>query len=113
MKPSSSPDSISRKRILNGTAALVGVRYHSSECQIITLAADAQVSYWEVLDGAEVRHLILGQHSSVTALDMAPDGEKFVTGTQTSLVKVLIIGYFFLIGYLFPHRVFFFSIITA
>ena len=59
---------------------------------MLTLALDAQLCYWEVIDGKEIRHLVLGKHSTVTALDVSPDGESFITATDSSLVKV----YFFL-----------------
>ena len=55
---------------------------------MLTLALDAQLCYWEVVDGKEIRHLVLGKHSTVTALDVAHDGEAFITATDSSLIKV-------------------------
>ena len=55
---------------------------------MLTLALDAQLCYWEVVDGKEIRHLVLGKHSTVTALDVSHDGEAFITATDSSLIKV-------------------------
>ncbi len=64
-------------------------KYHPSQCQILTLATDGQVCYWEVVDGSEIRHISLGKHSTVTSLDVSPEGGKnFITSTNDSLVKV-------------------------
>ena len=80
---------ISRRQILHATWSLVSALYHPSECQVLTLALDAQLCYWEVVDGKEIRQLVLGKHSTVTALDIAHDGEAFITATDSSLIKVL------------------------
>ena len=77
-----------RKQILNCTASLVWSLYHPSESQILTLATDSQLSYWEVFNAEEIRQLVLGRHSSLTALNISRDGEHFITATQDSLVKV-------------------------
>ena len=55
--------------------------------QIVTLAQDGQLAYWEVLDGKEIRHLTMGKHSTVTALDVSPDGQTFCTATNASVIK--------------------------
>lgn len=81
-------ESIYRRQILHATWSLVSALYHPSECQVLTLALDAQLCYWEVIDGKEIRHLVLGKHSTVTALDVSHDGESFITATDSSLVKV-------------------------
>ena len=85
-------ESIYRRQILHATWSLVSALYHPSECQVLTLALDAQLCYWEVIDGKEIRHLVLGKHSTVTALDVSHDGESFITATDSSLVKVLFIS---------------------
>ena len=54
------------------------------------MAFDGQLSYWEVIDGKEIRALTVGKHSSVLALDVASDGESFVTGGADSIAKVII-----------------------
>ena len=73
---------------MHATWSLVSALYHPSECQVLTLALDAQLCYWEVIDGKEIRHLVLGKHSTVTALDVSHDGESFITATDSSLIKV-------------------------
>ena len=83
-------ESIYRRQILHATWSLVSALYHPSECQVLTLALDAQLCYWEVIDGKEIRHLVLGKHSTVTALDISHDGESFITATDSSLVKVIL-----------------------
>ena len=76
---------------MHATWSLVSALYHPTECQVLTLALDAQLCYWEVIDGKEIRHLVLGKHSSVTALDVSHDGESFMTATDSSLIKVYLI----------------------
>ena len=87
----SSFEKLQRRLILTATSALVRARYHPSQCQILTLATDGQVSYFEVIDGTEIRNIVLGKHSTVTSLDVSPgQGENFITSTNDSLVKVII-----------------------
>ena len=94
----SSFEKLQRRLILTATSALVRARYHPSQCQILTLATDGQVSYFEVIDGTEIRNIVLGKHSTVTSLDVSPgQGENFITSTNDSLVKVIIFFYFYLI----------------
>ena len=86
----SSFEKLQRRLILTATSALVRARYHPSQCQILTLATDGQVSYFEVIDGTEIRNIVLGKHSTVTSLDVSPgQGENFITSTNDSLVKVI------------------------
>ena len=85
-------EKLQRRLILTATSALVRARYHPSQCQILTLATDGQVSYFEVIDGTEIRNIVLGKHSTVTSLDVSPgQGENFITSTNDSLVKVILI----------------------
>ena len=77
-----------RRQILTATSALLWARIHPSQCQILTLATDGQVSYWEAVDGTEIRAIVLGKHSTVTSLDVDPKGEFFITSTHDSMVKV-------------------------
>ena len=44
-----------RRQILTATSALLWARIHPSQCQLLTLATDGQVSYWEAVDGTEIR----------------------------------------------------------
>ena len=81
---------------MHATWSLVSALYHPTECQVLTLALDAQLCYWEVIDGKEIRHLVLGKHSSVTALDVSHDGESFMTATDSSLIKVYPIQCFYI-----------------
>lgn len=79
-----------RRQILNATAPIAWARIHPSQCQILTLATDGQVSYWEAVDGTEIRSIVLGKHSTVTSLDVSPKGDFFLTSTIDSYVKVQI-----------------------
>ena len=84
-----SPRVLQRKRILRGSSALLKALYHTpSESQILTLALDGQVSYWEVIDGKEVRAISVGKHSKVASLDVSNDGESFATGGEDSVARV-------------------------
>jgi hypothetical protein len=55
---------------------------------LIFLFISVQLSYWEVFNAEEIRQLVLGRHSSLTALSISRNGEHFITATQDSLVKV-------------------------
>ena len=82
-------ESLHRRLNLTANSALVWARYHPSQCQILTLATDGQVSYYEVIDGTEIRNIVLGKHGTVTSLDVSPgQGEHFITSTNDSMVKV-------------------------
>ena len=87
----SSLESLKKRITLSCTSSLVLAKLHPSECQILTLATDGQLSYWEVIDGTEIRNIVLGKHSTVTSLDVAPgQGEYFITSTNDSVVKVIL-----------------------
>ena len=83
-------NALQRKRILRGTSGLLKAQYHPSEAQILTLAVDGQLSYWEVVDGKEIRAIPVGKHSTVLGLDVAADGEMFATGGVDSVAKVIL-----------------------
>ena len=88
----SSLESLKKRITLSCTSSLVWAKLHPSECQILTLATDGQLSYWEVIDGTEIRNIVLGKHSTVTSLDVAPgQGEYFITSTNDSVVKVIFV----------------------
>ena len=49
------------------------------------------MSYWEAVDGTEIRSIVLGKHSTVTSLDIEPGkGDFFMTSSNDSFVKVCI-----------------------
>ena len=77
-----------RKRIVNCTCSLIWAKYHPSESQIMTLSVDATLSYWEVLDGEEIRALTVGKHSGVSAMDVDRQGESLVIGDINSEAAV-------------------------
>jgi WD40 repeat protein len=48
----------------------------------------SQVSYWEAYDGSLIRDVEASAHESVNSIDIAHDGQFFISGGCDKLVKV-------------------------
>ncbi len=86
--PCRSLASVKRKRVLNCTCSVLSARFHSSGSQVVTLSQDGQLTYWEVLDGEELRALQVEKHGAAAAMDIDPRGENITVGTTDSKAKV-------------------------
>jgi len=83
-------DLASKKRMntVQANTMFKAVCYSFDESQIITTGTDRKIAYWEVVDATEIRSLDGSQTNAITAMDISPDGNTFVTGGEDQLVKV-------------------------
>ena len=77
-----------RNQILFANTLFKQVCYRADEAQILTVGTDRKAAYWEVYDGSLIREIEIGA-APVNALDLSPDGSRFVVGGDDRLVKVL------------------------
>lgn len=63
------------------------VLYHPDESQILTCGTNHKISYWDSVDSDAIR-VIEGGDGFMTSLDIEPEGEFFVSGSEDRLVKV-------------------------
>lgn len=63
------------------------VLYHPDESQLLTCGSDRKLTYWDAYDGTAIR-IVEGSRYEINALDIDPEGVKFVTGGNDCLVKV-------------------------
>lgn len=64
------------------------VCYHPQLPQIVTAGTDRKVSYWETIDGAQIRELEASKSGSINGVDLTGSGKVMVTGGDDRLVKV-------------------------
>ncbi|KAM7008827.1 cilia- and flagella-associated protein 52 [Tautogolabrus adspersus] len=64
------------------------VCYHPEEYQVISSGTDRKITYWEVYDGAAIRHLVGSLSGAINGIDISQDGGHFVTGGDEKKVKV-------------------------
>lgn len=63
------------------------IRYHPDESQMLTCGSNHKITYWDATDGQAIR-VIEGGDAIMTALDIEPEGEFFVSGSEDRLLKV-------------------------
>jgi WD40 repeat protein len=63
------------------------VLYHPDESQMLTCGANHKISYWDAVDGQVIR-VIDGGDDMMTALDILPSGEFFISGSKDRLLKI-------------------------
>jgi WD40 repeat protein len=63
------------------------VLYHPDESQLLTCGSDRKLTYWDAYDGTAIR-IVEGSRYELNALDIDPEGVKFVSGGNDCLVKV-------------------------
>jgi cilia- and flagella-associated protein 52 len=63
------------------------VLYHPDESQILTCGTNHKITYWDSVDSDAIR-VIDGGDGFMTSLDIEPEGEFFVSGSEDRLVKV-------------------------
>ena len=64
------------------------VAFHPDEYQLLTVAADGKVDYWDKFDGQIIRKLDGNEHGGVNTLAITDQGEHFITGGEDKAVKV-------------------------
>ena len=53
----------------------------------------SQISYWETLDGSQIREMEGSADGSINGLDISEDGNYFVSGGNSRKVKVCLTKY--------------------
>ena len=57
------------------------------------LTLNLQISYWETLDGSQIREMEGSADGSINGLDISDDGNYFVSGGNSRKVKVKFIDF--------------------
>ena len=63
------------------------VVYHPDESQMLTCGSNHKITYWDSVDGQAIR-VIDGGEGIMTALDIEPSGEFFISGCEDKSLKV-------------------------
>ena len=63
------------------------VLYHPDESQMLTCGTNHKITYWDAVDGQAIRELDCGD-AFLTALDIEPEGEFFISGSDDKLLRV-------------------------
>ena len=64
------------------------VVFHPDEYQLLTVAADGKIDYWEKFDGQIIRKLDGNEHGGVNTVAITSQGENFITGGEDNTVRV-------------------------
>jgi len=62
--------------------------YHPDQSQYLTTGTDRKITYWDAVDASPIRIMEASASAEVNALDIAPDGERFVAAGGDKVVKV-------------------------
>jgi len=65
----------------------MSVLYHPDESQMLTCGTNHKITYWDSVDGQAIR-VIDGGDGFMTALDVDPIGEFFISGSEDKLLKI-------------------------
>jgi WD40 repeat protein len=63
-------------------------QFFVDESQILTTGSDKKITYWDATDCSAIRELEGSKSGEISALDISPTGEWFVTGGGDKIVKV-------------------------
>ncbi|PIK54041.1 hypothetical protein BSL78_09070 [Apostichopus japonicus] len=77
-----------RNQVIFANTLFKCVCYHPDEHQVITSGTDRKIGYWETYNAAAIREVDGSMSGSINGMDMAPDGQCFVTGGDDKLIKV-------------------------
>ena len=81
-----------REQMVHANTLFQYVCYHPAEYQFITTGTDRKIAYWETFDGSLIREVEGSKSGSINGMDIASDGNYFVSGGDDKLVKVPITG---------------------
>ncbi|KAI3387679.1 hypothetical protein SNEBB_005282 [Seison nebaliae] len=77
-----------RNSVLFANTLFKTISYHPNEYHVITGGSDHKMAYWEVFDGTQIRELEASTSGSINGIDIDPEGEHLVTGSEDKLVKL-------------------------
>ncbi|KAK2193733.1 hypothetical protein NP493_7g04021 [Ridgeia piscesae] len=77
-----------REQMVHANTLFQYVCYHPAEYQFITTGTDRKIAYWETFDGSLIREVEGSKSGSINGMDIASDGNYFVSGGDDKLVKL-------------------------
>ncbi|KAL0278596.1 UNVERIFIED_CONTAM: hypothetical protein PYX00_000371 [Menopon gallinae] len=77
-----------RKNIILSNNLFMSVRYHPSDCQILTTGTNRKISYWEAYDGSLIREIEGSTAAGLNTIDVSPNGDVMVSGGNDQMVKL-------------------------
>ncbi|KAK6624062.1 hypothetical protein RUM44_010920 [Polyplax serrata] len=77
-----------RKNIIFANTLFMAVRYHPSDCQILTTGTNRKIAYWETYDGSLIRDIEGSTAAGLNTLDISADGQYVVSGGNDQMVKL-------------------------
>jgi WD40 repeat protein len=77
-----------RSTCLFASTQFQAVIYHPDQSQLLTTGSDRKLTYWDVVDGEQIRVLDGSDSHTINCLDVTEDGEAFVSAGADKLVKV-------------------------
>ena len=78
----------SRQNIMYQQTYFKSVAFLNDESQMVTTGSDKKVTYWDALECNAIRELDCAEQGEIYALDLAPNGDMFVTGGQAKDVNI-------------------------
>ncbi|KAF7402973.1 hypothetical protein HZH66_005240 [Vespula vulgaris] len=77
-----------RKQVLMGNTMYMAACFSPNSIQILTCGTDRKIAYWETWDASLVREIEGSTSGSLNCIDISPDGQYFVTGSNDCIVKL-------------------------
>ncbi|XP_033214213.1 cilia- and flagella-associated protein 52 isoform X2 [Belonocnema kinseyi] len=77
-----------RKQVLVGNTMYMAAIFSPNNFQVITCGTDRKIAYWEILNGSLIRELEGSGIGALNCVDISPDCQYFVTGSNDSIVKL-------------------------
>ncbi|KAK2579213.1 hypothetical protein KPH14_008184 [Odynerus spinipes] len=77
-----------RKQVLMSNTMYMAACFTPNGIQILTCGTDRKIAYWEAWDGSLVREVEGSTSGSLNCVDISPDGQYFVTGSNDCIVKL-------------------------
>lgn len=77
-----------RKYILMGNTMFMMAQFTPDGIQILTCGTDRKIAYWETLDGSLVREVEGSSVGTINCIDISPDGQSFITGSNDCTIKI-------------------------
>lgn len=71
-----------------GNTMYMAACFSPNSIQILTCGTDRKIAYWETWDASLVREIEGSTSGSLNCIDISPDGQYFVTGSNDCIVKL-------------------------
>ncbi|XP_015518674.1 cilia- and flagella-associated protein 52 [Neodiprion lecontei] len=77
-----------RRTVLMGNTMYMAACFSPNAVQVLTCGTDRKIAYWETLDGSLVRDIEGSSVGALNCLNISPDGQSFITGSNDCIVKL-------------------------